>query len=244
MPSYYNTVDQNALNIQYAFDLSIMSTMANLLFKGDLTRVIYRANDYCFRARTDANRGVLNMPFMNLQCVNWKYEDPFGWYTFPGDKLGMYVEELQSRVHMIPIKLEYEASVWFERDDDLKTALASLLWFRENHTQYSYNLTLKNQAGTTTATMADIGILNFEGLSISTEYNEKDWLDKNQIRGIAANFTVETFLLKTDYLVYPVDTVLFEFGTSYAGETVYADMTFEEKFNFVLDRTHHTIAPV
>ena len=244
MPTYYNTSDQNALNNQYAFDLTIMKTMANLLFKGDLTRVIYRPNSYCFRARTDANHGVLNMPFMNMQCVDWKQEDNFGWYTSAGDIHGMYIESLQTNIHVMPIKLVYEASIWFEQDADLKTALANLLWFKENHVRYEYTLSITDKTKTIAADVDNIAVFNFDGLSTSTEYTEKDWLEKNQIRGITANFNVNTFLIKTDFNVYPVDSILFEFGTTYAGEAEYSNMTFQEQFQFVLDHTHDTVTPV
>jgi hypothetical protein len=243
--SYYTKLDADAdlLNVERALNLQLMQYFANLLFNGDLTKMLYASNKYCFRYRTDQNKGVLSMPFMNVFSSNLVFDNTYSWYTSTGDREGVYVEELQSKVHVMPVKLTYEANLWFERDDDAKVALQRLLFLRDNHTRFEFGLTLKNQARTVSHTMTDIAVLNFSEIDMGGNYNETDWLTQNQIRNVVVNFTANTFILKSTFDVFPVDTVIFEFTKYYAGQENYADMTFEEQYQFVVDHVLDTVTP-
>ncbi len=241
MPPFFSYTS-NALNVQRATDIAYINHFANTIYEGQVPRVIYAENAYCFRRRTDERTGVLDIPFMNIYCKNWEYDYTNAWYTFPADKKGLWLEDILTQLHLTPMKMTYEATLWFERDDDLKAVLNRLIRYRQNHVYLAVPMDIYNEDRSAKITMNNTAMLNFDTLGVATDFMEKDWLEKNQIRGITADFSVYTFAMEAthDAVCIP-DSVIFEFASHFTNTE---DMTYNDVHNFVIDHVLNTVTEV
>lgn len=231
--------------VQNAFDLTVMKLFADYLFKGDLSRVLYAPNAYCFRLRTNKTNMVsqLNLPFMNLQCVNWSQEDTLNWYSHPALYRGELIEGLESKLFFKPIQLLYESNVWCRNQKDAEAVLRMLTPFMKNHLTVEFDLDLytnptQTEPAKKAGTLRNIGMLDFDNLELGSEFAEKDWLEKNQIYQVSTAFKVATMWVSGSAPVYPTEEVLFSFTNedSFQGGTP----TIEELYSFVVDHTLDT----
>jgi hypothetical protein len=62
--------DNDFFITQYALDMAIETKFANMLFHGDMSRIIYASNDWCFTERSRRNKGLLEFPFMNYYLAS------------------------------------------------------------------------------------------------------------------------------------------------------------------------------
>jgi len=211
--NYYQ--DSSFINVLYIIDLSLISHFSTMLFSGDQTRVIYSSNDYAFRKRSDNNVSNLNLPFMNFRLKSHEVGERIRW-NLPSNSQGVFIDQLDAKIRFSPILLNYEASIWFHRDFDIKYAFNEIIWDSDNKTLLRPYATVTNTFIPETPVEVDIEFpahLGYTGPSLDPEYNEKDWLEKNNIHSATIDFEIQSFALKTNTdITIPTD-LLFNFAT-------------------------------
>ena len=227
--NYYQ--DASFVNVLYIIDLSLISHFSNMLFGGDQTRVIYSSNDYAFRNRSENNDSNLNMPFMNFRLKSHEVGERIRW-NLPANSQGVYIDQLEAKVKFSPIKLNYEASIWFHRDFDIKYAFNEIVWDSDNKTLLKPHATINS--ATDPVVPVDVEFpahLGYDGPSLDPQYNEKDWLEKNNIHSATIDFEIQSFALKVNTdITIPTD-LLFNFATHIEP----LDENYEEALQFTIN---------
>ena len=194
----------NFLNTIYATDLAMKQHLADLLFDGDSSRIIYSSNAYAFRKRADKNDGNLNLPFVNFYLRGYDPGVRSRWNVAMYSK-GIFIPELQQKVRYAPITLDYEASFWSHTDIDNKYAFSEFVWDTDNKTILKPSVEL---LGHEIDFPAHLG---YTGLDLNPEYNEQDWLERNKIHSSSIDFELETLAIKSNDVINIPERVLFNF---------------------------------
>lgn len=179
----------------YALDLSLEDFFSKQLIFS-LDRIIYSSNDFTFRERTKKNDGQLNLPYMNYYRIGYSEPDRDWWNNY-ANAFGLmdignkgYYKELGSKIRLVPIKIEYESTVFFSQQKDCEYAYSRLLLEGSNETILNPILNTSDE----NVSLKNIGILNMD-LEFNPTYNESDWLVNNKIWTISIDFNVDTFLI-------------------------------------------------
>lgn len=198
-------------NSAYALDIAIETKFANDLFYGDLSRIVYASNEYCFKRRTEMSEdGLLDIPFMNYYLTNISPDtDRFYWKNTSNIQglldVDNYVSLLGGKLRVVPIKLEYEATLWFSQDKDLHYATSRVMLEDTNENiLYGYleapnDTEIKNPA-----------FMNFS-FSFKPEYTENEWLESNKITSIGIDLSFDTFLVYLNNDISISEEVIFNF---------------------------------
>lgn len=191
-----------ALLSQYALDLAIETTFANMLFYGDLSRIVYASNDYSFQRRTEmSENGLLDVPFMSYYCTGMSLDTNRKLFknsnqVLPLPDLNNHATNLGYGIKIIPLHLTYEATCFFSQDKDLQYAMSKLLFQSANETIIY---------GLLNAGKDSLGVENIlknpsfmkSNLEFKPTFSENDFLQKNNLQSIAIDFEFDT------YAVYP-----------------------------------------
>jgi hypothetical protein len=192
--AYYksvNTTKSNYLMFSYAFDIAFEKMLADLFFNGDLSRIIYSGNNYCFRKRSRNNQeSSLDLPFINYKLVSTDKE-PMIRSNYPASRRGIYIEELGTYVKYLPVTLSYEITFWSATDYDARVADALWSELRVLVSKLQYGVEINQKF------LPLIGIFKWGGIDFEPEYEEQDWLEKEKIHSVAVNLDIETFQIWT-----------------------------------------------
>ncbi len=202
--NYYQ--DSSYLNTFYIIDLALITHFANMLFGGDQSRVVYSSNEFAFRKRSENNVSNLNLPFMNFRLKSHEVGERIRW-NLPSNSQGVFIDEIDAKVRFSPILLNFEASMWFHRDFDIKYAFNEIIWDSDNKTLLKPHVTID-------AVDVDFPAhLSYSGPSLDPEYNEKDWLEKNNIHSATIDFEIQSFALKTNTDITIPTGLVFNFAS-------------------------------
>ncbi len=236
---YYS--DKNFLNFINAIDLTLIKHFSNMLFDSDRTKVIYSSNAYAFRKRASNNDGNLDLPFLNFRLTNYEV-GPRSWWNQSAYTRGIFIKEIEEKMRIAPITLSYESSFWCHRDSELKYAFSEVNWDADNKT------ILNEQHETApkpyiTVNEEDISlpaVLNYEGLQFEPEYNEQDWLERNNIHSASIDFSLDTYALKTNAdITIPTELIL-EFAYAFGEEDVSTDK-YDTLIKKIIDHDNETV---
>jgi uncharacterized repeat protein (TIGR02543 family) len=173
-------------------DIELEKKFADILFYGDLNRIIYASPDFNFRERSRKHNGTLDIPFMSYWLHTMHDETQRSLFNNEANVLGidLGLSALGIRPKITPLYLEYEAVVFFSQDKDLKYASSLLNKLKSNENIVYYYL----QTDTVDSL---IKVPAF--LSVDTDYNpefaEEDWLKENNIMSVAMTWSIDTFQL-------------------------------------------------
>lgn len=228
--SYYAD-KTNFLYGVYACDLKVEEHLANLFFNDDLNRIIYSSNAYAFRKRSNQNAGNLSLPFLNYRLTSYERGARFRWNATSYTE-GVYIDELQLKIKYAPILLTYECSVWYNRDDELKYAIAQANFDADIKTNITPTVLIDSTE------MPFNALWSYSNNTYEPEYNEKDWLEKNRIHSAKLDFTLDTFSMEVNRGIVLPTTAVLNFASSHEG---YDGNSFEEAHNFLIDHVNETV---
>jgi hypothetical protein len=192
---YYN--NQSFINSYFTLNIQLQEYFTNLLFPEDPSRIFVSSTAHAFRRRVvlqtqDPNAtpylNNLNFPFLNYKGkIKMGTKRP--WYNYSLNTSGIFIPELQTKVKMIPVTINYDSTVYYHREDDKQYALNQLLFQSSQEIQVPYyiqvnGIDVKNQ-----------GILSFNP-DDDPVYNENDWLKQNNIHTIKLDFEIQTSILQ------------------------------------------------
>jgi hypothetical protein len=232
--NYYDLT--NFRNTIYALNITIETFYANLLFKGDGTRIIYADNGNSFRKRASHQEwNNLYLPFMNYHLESISDATDRLWWQHTANISGVWCEELQRKFRLAPIKVNYESSIFFHRSDDIHFAMQELMFDFSNETLFRPTITIDGQ------NVELLGVLGYN-LDWEPDFEQKDWFDKNKIHSIALNFEFDYTYIKDETSGFGIpDEIIFNFGRLH---DLPEDCTIDEINQFVLDRFNEkTITP-
>lgn len=189
--------DDIFFNSVYSTDITIEEYFSKMLFYSDLSRIVYASNEYCFRRRSEMNNGLLNIPFMNYYLSKITTDVSHQWWKHmnnvaPMLDLGGYKSLIGFGIKLVPIKLSYEATVWFSQDRDLQYAMSKILMSNTNETIIYSTLNTSSDYA-----LKNLGLLTYN-FDFKPQYTENDWLESNNITSIALDFEIDTFAVYPD----------------------------------------------
>lgn len=237
MPSYYQ--DQNFLNTTYALDISLEAHFSSFLFPLEETsteRIVYADNSYALRRRAElehrkGNNTNLNLPFMNYKLTSYDFGQQ-DWWNNEAFSRGIFLDDIGIKVRISPVLLEYEATFWSHRDDEIRYAYTELRFDADTKTTVNSSIEINSQE------VPFVGQLGYTGLAFDPTYTESDWLERNKIHSIALDFEVVTFMMKANAEIAIPETVILEFNTLHGLEQT---ATREETLEAIIDHFSDTV---
>ena len=199
---YYKDNFENDWDSQpcaYALDLEIENYFSNLL-RFPLDRIIYASNDFTFKERTKKNDGQLNLPYMNYYRIGYSDVDRKWWNNY-ANAFGLmdiggktYYKDTKCLIRLVPIKIEYESTIFFSQQKDCEYAYSRILLENSNETLIYPKLNIKGETEEDDVILKNIAIQNMD-LEFNPTYNESDWLVNNKIWTISMDLSYDTFLV-------------------------------------------------
>lgn len=216
---YYNDEINNNPNVFYnsllATSIGIEYHFKDILFKGDINRILWASNEYCFKERSRFYEGSLNIPFMNYYLKDISPEtDARALWNHEVQVRGLrdfdsYLSLLGKPIRLVPVKLSFEANVFFSQPFDAMYAYQQLKDDSANERIFytSYDSVNDN-------VLVSPNFLTYVP-EWNPEYNEKEWLEQNKIISVGMDFEVITFFIYGDGLPLSVSNeVILEFFES------------------------------
>jgi hypothetical protein len=237
-------------NVYYTAQMVVERFLANILFKNDLTRVVWASDAYAYRKRFELvaqsdkamfegsfRADQLDFPFLNYFYSGgnfWTPDDRVATQQAFQMKRGMMAAGLPDYLRILPVKTELTATAHFQRDDDARLAYEMLMW--EMMPKGSILLSV-------TINWRDVPILlpvfiTVEDLQFNPQFNETDWLKSQRIHPLKFKMSLRTYTLD-----YPIQEALtgtrrapFLTGRAedYTSKGVY--LTEEVVLNFLADK--------
>lgn len=200
--SYYqSTRDSNIIDTNLVCRFGMEFFLSNLLFKGDLSRVVYSKEDIAFRRRVETvgkgdvennnyNYINLDLPYAVYSQTGSYEEDDRGSTQNVGQiVLGQVQPESGIVLKAAALKIKYSATAFFARRDDINIASQLLYWEKTpkfpvyyivQHELYGWPI--------------DIPVfITLDSFDSNVEYAEKDWLEKSKIFPIKMEFTIRSY---------------------------------------------------
>jgi hypothetical protein len=202
LKSYYqSTRDSNLIDINLATKFALEFFLSTLLFKGDLSRVVYSKEDIAFRRRVETlgngdvrdnvyNYISLDLPFAVYSQTGPYEEDDRGATQNAGQiVLGQIQPESGIIVKAAAVKTKYNATLFFSRRDDVNIASQLLYWEKTPKFPVYYIVQY-----TINGYPIDIPVfMTLESFDSNTEYEEKTWLQQSKIFPIKCEFTIRSY---------------------------------------------------
>ena len=188
------------LNSIHSANIALWDHYASMFFDGDINRIIYCSSDHAFKKRArEQENNSLNLPFMNFKIepdgiVNGGERN---WWNMASNTSGMYIDELKRKLRLQPIEIEYDSKLYIHAESDLQYAMSILHWDDSNETLLKPLLYIETEDHQQ-HTIENIGVLRYRA-SFDADYNESDWLERNKIRVIDINMTLETFMVLENF---------------------------------------------
>jgi hypothetical protein len=198
---YQNLYDSNFLSSNIGAKLGMEFFLSTLLFKGDLSRVLYSKEDIAFRRRVetlgngsvkkeDYNYITLDLPFAIYSQTGSFEEDDRGSTQNAGQiVLGKTEPESGLKIKAAAVKIQYEATVFFGRRDDVNAASQLLFW--EKTPKYPVLFGVEHEICGHPISIPFYTTL--DSFDSNVEYAEKEWLEKSKIFPIKCKFTIRSY---------------------------------------------------
>ena len=200
---YYDSLkEKNFVDSNFMCKLGMEFLLSNLLFKGDLKKVLYSKEDIAFRRRVetlgngDVSKGQsysylnLDLPFAIYSQSSTIEEDDRGGTQNAYQIVKGLIDPFSGIVtKAAAVKVTYEATIFFARREDINIA-SQLLYWEKTPKAPLYYVVEHEICGQ----RLDIPVfITVETIDSNPEYNEKDWLQKSKIFPMKATFTIRTY---------------------------------------------------
>lgn len=204
-PTYFSGFPayQNFKNTIDATVTALLDFIVDRYFMGDSSRAIISSTEMALRNRAKGNAwSNANLPFFNLGVPSVNKDVARPWYVHRLAVEGVWVPELQRKVKMLPIKISFECNLFYHNMYDVQFAMFRAI--QEEHFEDRLSIPMKFENG---QELNLIGILEYN-LDTNPQYTEKDFLERNKIRTITLDPTVDTYVI-WDVPVFPAKKILF-----------------------------------
>lgn len=200
--SYYQSVrDSNFIDTNLCCKFGLEYFLSELLFKGDLSKIIYSKEDIAFRRRLELlgngsvqnnvyNYTTLDLPFAVYSQAGPLEEDDRGATQNASQiVLGQWQPYEGVIVKSAAVKVKYSATAFFSRRDDVNIA-SQLLYWEKTPTFPLYYVIQHELVGIP----MDIPVfITLDSIDSNVEYQEKQWLEQSKIFPIKMEFTIRSY---------------------------------------------------
>jgi hypothetical protein len=189
-------------NVYYASQIPLEYFIANVLLRGDLSRVVFTSDDMIFRRRfqtADAQNGgninditpsSLNFPFAGYWYNGFWTPDDRIYSVQPMQMIrGTWEAGLPDYLRAMAVKNTFDVTALYARDDDARLAYEALLWEKipKGPVQFSTRIKWK-----------DVDLLmptffTIEDITFNDQYKEGDWLKQQRIIPFKFSITCRTY---------------------------------------------------
>ena len=198
---YYDEDRSKFIDIHNSIKISIESFLATILFKGDLSRIVYCKEDIAFRRRVElvdsANKDTTTIQPLSLQlpfaCFSKSSEfdnDDTKGLIAPAALIGQYAEN-GWRLRNLPVKVTYDCTIFFARQDDLRFAQQVLYWEATPETPHWITPEVLYKDGSIFIPC----FFKIKEIDTNPGYNEKEWLEKSRIFPMKVSIDVYSYEL-------------------------------------------------
>lgn len=185
--------------------------LASNIFRNDSSRVFMSSPEYAFRRRfelTDASKDYdsieassLRFPFANYWPLNtgWVADKRPAANSTPLIYLGVY--EGNTRIQAASVVHNIPVTFYFDREDDARLAYDKLFFYTYNEHPYFINIPFGAYSKYPDGSRSSGNnlnlpiVINIEGIQFNPDFKEKDWLNKNRIFIIRANFDCRSYAI-------------------------------------------------
>lgn len=178
------------------------------IFRNDKTRAFLASDEYAYRRRfelTDTSKDFdtldfssLRLPFANYwpQNIGWEPDDRVAAKSAALTYLGVY--EGSTKVRAASSTLNISTTFYFDREDDARLAYDVLYFNSFNEHYYSIKVPYgkKPVANGYSSNVLDLPMnLVVTGLEFNPKCQENDWLKKQRVFILKADFKIRTFAI-------------------------------------------------
>ncbi len=218
---YY--VHKSYVNTYYAMYKALEVWLANNIFRCDKSRVFLASDEYAYRRRfelTDTSKDFdtlevssLRFPFANYWPLNtgWIPDDRVAAKQAALSYLGIFVGN--TRLKVSAAVLPIEVTLHFDREDDARLAYDILYFKSFNEHYYETQVSYSEDTTSDNASSPKLTIpsnMTISSLKFNPTFKESDWLTKQRVFVIKAQFDMRTFVIhppkQPDYTVDTDDT--------------------------------------
>lgn len=200
--SYYQSLrDKDFIDTNFMCKLGMEFFLSILLFKGDVSRVIYSKEDIAFRRRIEMlgngdvensklNYVNLNLPYAIYSQTSGIEEDDRG-ATQNASQIVKGVVDPNTGIVVkgAAVKTSYSSTVFFSSRADVNIATQLLYWDKTPHAPL-YFIVENDICGS----KVDIPVfITLDEIDSDVEYNEKDWLKNSKIFPMKLKFTIRSY---------------------------------------------------
>jgi len=199
---YYDTLrKENWISTNLACSIGMEFWISWLLFKRDISRVIYSKEDICFRRRVetlgrgdvknvDINYVNLDLPYaVYSQTGSFEEDDRIASMNAAAAVKGHIQPDTGIILKNMPVKVKFSATAFYARREDVDVA-AQLLYWEKNPVNPIYFIVHHEIAGQP----LDIPVfMTLDSIDSDTAYQEKSWLTQSKIFPIKIEVTVRTY---------------------------------------------------
>ncbi len=200
---YYDSLDRkDYISTDLMVKVGLEWFLSSLLFKGDVTRVLYSKEDIVFRRRTetvgtgfvkgenDLNHVSLNLPFACYSAAgSYEEDDRIASMNTSAAVKGWISPETGIVVKAMPVKINYQVTVFYSRLRDVDKGAQLLYW--EQYPKAPVYMSVENDiAGMKVNVPINVTI---ESIDQNPEYAEKEWLSKSKIFPIKVGLTIRSY---------------------------------------------------
>jgi len=193
--TFYSTV--------LATNIAVYRYLADLLFEGDIGRIVWASNEKTFRKRQEqltkrnsVNIGILDLPYCSFRLSQDGFENKAQkrqWFNQALNVEGEWMEELGRKVRITPVQLKYEGAICVHSDTDLYWLQQLLIWDASNEKILKPVLETTGDSGKPQE-IANIAVIEIIP-HMNSRFSEADWLTNNKIQAIDIDIQIDTFLL-------------------------------------------------
>jgi hypothetical protein len=170
-----------------------------VLFKGDLSRVIFASEQFAFRRRyelVDTSKSYSTITPTNLNFPFAQYWPAGGWDIDDRDrpanltKFGFSTNRLDGNVRAIPVKSMFSITAFFNRDDDARIGHELMLYEKHPVRRLLYSEVVYE--GKILSLPTNITV---ESIQFNPSFTENDWLKNNRIIPLIISIAVRSYIV-------------------------------------------------
>lgn len=224
---------QNKLVYLYAVNTAIETFLFDkFFFEGDTNRIVYSTTEYAMRRRFNTNEfNSAMLPFINYRDIDYTYDNTRVWFQYPQATTGIFVDSINAKVKIIPVKITYQSTIWWQTDYDMQIGWENIQFDDATESAISIDVLLEGEQ------VSFYGLFDFD-MAYRPNFEENDWIIKNKIHVSTLNFSLMTLLpnfnVKGQYAL--TEKVILKFGQMHGID----DLTVLEQKEFLLDHFNQT----
>jgi len=237
--------ERNFINTKTSLIISVFEYFESLFFEGESGRIIYASDSFAFRrrnqllAKENANHPLLvqnlNLPFANFYITGISSNTNRNWKSRPLELEGIMDWDINKKIRLSPAKIEFEATIYTEKETDKNYVTSQIIWEDILETKLKPLFEIDGEV------FANMALVSYTG-NFTNQYSEGDWLEKNKIRATSFDFTIDTYLVRTNSSGFCIPkTVLASFASTHNINN-YKVENYDELLNGVISHINENVS--